>query len=220
MSLRIGGNCLVKGLKNQGVVVGITDDERHDSPVIEIQNGAEIELMLLSSDVILELCHISQPFLVWPVRMKSPVQNICCQVFWIGSLPCAAVVAVLDGRFNPFGSANAQHSFVVYRRIAEPFQIISYPPVSLVWLLVMNLLYQIPNTLILCGSLASVAGLPLVICGPGHPKNPALCVNGIVSFLVAISNCTVLAFLSYLPQRSLLSNSFTFFRRSRSIFSI
>ena len=43
-------------------------------------------------------------------------------------------------------------------------------------------------------------------------KDPALCVNGIVRFLVAISNHSVLSFLSYLSQRSLLSNSFTFFR--------
>lgn len=43
-------------------------------------------------------------------------------------------------------------------------------------------------------------------------KDPALCVNGIVRFLVAISNRSVLSFLSYLSQRSLLSNSFTFFR--------
>ena len=43
-------------------------------------------------------------------------------------------------------------------------------------------------------------------------KDPALCVNGIVRFLVAISNRSVLSFPSYLSQRSLLSNSFTFFR--------
>ena len=59
MSCWVGGNSFVKGLKNQGVAVGITDDERHDSPVVEIQNGAEIELVLLGSNVILELCHVS-----------------------------------------------------------------------------------------------------------------------------------------------------------------
>lgn len=114
MSLRIGGNSLVKGLKNQGVVVGITDDERHDSPVIEIQNGTEIELVLLGSDVILELCHVSQPFFVWFARIKLTLQNIRCQILRVGSLPCTAMVAVLDGRFNSFGSANAQHSLVIH----------------------------------------------------------------------------------------------------------
>lgn len=57
MSLWIGGNSLVKGLKNQGVA----NDERHDSPVVEVQNCAQIEFMLLRSDVILELHRISEP---------------------------------------------------------------------------------------------------------------------------------------------------------------
>lgn len=61
MGSRIGNHSPVEGFKSQGVVIGIADDERHDSPVVEIQNGAEIELALLGSDVILELCHISQP---------------------------------------------------------------------------------------------------------------------------------------------------------------
>ena len=38
MGVRIGCHCLVKGVKNQGVVVGIPDDEGYDAPVIEIQN--------------------------------------------------------------------------------------------------------------------------------------------------------------------------------------
>ena len=88
-------------------------------------------------------------------------------------------------RFNPFGPANSQHSLVVYRCVVEPFQIIPYSPVSLVRLLAVDLLYQVRNTLILCCSLASVAGLPLVICCPGHPKDLALCIDGIVKFLVA-----------------------------------
>lgn len=220
VSSRIGSYSLVEGVKNQSVVVGITDNERHDSPVEEVQNGTEIELMLLSFNVILELCYISQPLLVWLGRMEFPIQNICCQILWIGSLTCAAVAAVLNGRLNPFGPANSQHSLIIYRCIMESFQIIPYPPVSLVWVLTMDLLCQIRNTLIFYGSLASVSRLPLVICCPGHPKNPALCIDRIVKFLVTIPNCAVLTFLSYLPQRSLLSNFFTFFRRSRSIFSI
>lgn len=220
MSLWIGSYSLVKGLKNQGIVVGVTDEERHDSPVVEIQNGTEVEFVLLGSDVVLELCHVSQPFFVWFVCIKLTPQNICRQILRVGSLSCTAMVAVLNGRFDPFSPANAQYPLVAYRCLVEPLQIIPYPPVSLVWLLIMNLLYQIPNTLILCGSLASVAGLPLVIRRPGHPQNPASCIDGIVKFFVAIPDCTVLAFLPYLPQRSLLSNSFTFFSRSRSIFSI
>ena len=217
MGIRGGGHRLVKGIKDQSIVIRIPDDEGYDAPVVEIQNGAEIDLVFLCSYVILELCHVSQPFLVWLVRMKFPFQNILCQILWIGSLPCTAVVAVLDGGFNPFGTADPQHSLIVYRCIVEPFQIIPYPPVSLVRLLTMDLLYYVRNTLILCCSLAPVAGLPLVICCPGHPKDPALCVDGMVKFLVAIPNRTVLALLSYLSQRSLPSNSFTFFNRSRSI---
>lgn len=37
MGIRIGCHGPVKGLKNQGVVVGVPDDERYDAPVIEIQ---------------------------------------------------------------------------------------------------------------------------------------------------------------------------------------
>ena len=55
MGVRIGCHCLVKGVKNQGVVVGIPDDEGYDAPVIEIQNGAEIDLVFLRSNVILIL---------------------------------------------------------------------------------------------------------------------------------------------------------------------
>ena len=107
MGIRIGCHGPVKGLKDQGVVVAVPDDERYDAPVIKIQNSTEIDLVFLCSDVILELCHISQPFLVRLVRMKFPLQNILCQILWIGSLQCAAVIAVLDGGFNPFGPANS-----------------------------------------------------------------------------------------------------------------
>ena len=52
-------------------------DLKGDDPtVIQIQNGTQVYFMDLGAGVILELCHIRQPFLVRSVRMEVPVQVV------------------------------------------------------------------------------------------------------------------------------------------------
>ena len=97
MGVRGFCHSLVKGLKNQCVIVPFTNDEGHDTSVKEIQYRAEIELVDLKANIVLEFRHISQPLCIRPIRIKLPLQNILCQILRLRSLPCTAMVAVLDG---------------------------------------------------------------------------------------------------------------------------
>lgn len=150
MGIGIPCHSLVKGVKNQGVVIGIPDNKGYDAPVIEVQYGTEIDLVFLRANVILELCHIRQPFLVRLLRMKFSLQNIFCKILRIGCLPRTAMATVLDSRFDPSGTTDPQDSLIIHRRFMEPFQIIPDASVSFVWILLVDLLYQFRNTLILC----------------------------------------------------------------------
>lgn len=96
--------------------------------------------MDLHTFIPLEFRHIGQPLCVWLIRMKIPVQDILCQVLRIGSVARAAVVAVLNGRTNALGAAEAQNPLVIHTDTVVMFQIVPDTSVSFIRVLCMNLL--------------------------------------------------------------------------------
>jgi hypothetical protein len=68
------------------------------------------------------------------------------------------MVGILNGRLNTSGSADPQHSLIVYRRVMIAFQIVPEPPVPLIWALIVDRLNDFCNTLIFCPARALLAG--------------------------------------------------------------
>ena len=73
----------VNGFLDQRVIVCVPDNRRNNPAVTQIQDSAEIDLMYHWTNIILELGHIRQPFLVGPVRMELAVQNIFRRMLWV-----------------------------------------------------------------------------------------------------------------------------------------
>ena len=61
MGTGIGFHGPVKGLKDQGIIVTVTDHKGNNTTVIEIQDGTEIDLVYLDAFIPFELCYIGQP---------------------------------------------------------------------------------------------------------------------------------------------------------------
>ena len=64
MCIRIFPNSFIKRIKNQLVVVPVTNNAADDSPVTQIENRAQIELVDNRTFIPLELCYIGQPLFV------------------------------------------------------------------------------------------------------------------------------------------------------------
>ena len=84
MCIRITSDCFIKRFKYERIVVDVSDFERYDSPVIQVENGTQVDFFDLCADIILEFRNICQPFLVWSVCMKIPVKNILGSYFRCG----------------------------------------------------------------------------------------------------------------------------------------
>ena len=111
MGIRVGLHRLVKGLEYQRIIITVSDHISHDPPVIQVQNGAEVDLVDCNALIPLELSHIAQPLLVGLVCMKLPVQDILRSKLGILSRSGTAMVAVLDGRFDVPLAFDTSHLF-------------------------------------------------------------------------------------------------------------
>ena len=139
MCVRIGLHSLIKSLENQRVIVAFTKYIGHNTPVTEIQNGAQIELVNLASLVPLEFCYISEPLLIGLCGIKLPVQKIFGKILRVLRLSGAATVVIFHGRADIFDPADAEHPLVIDMDTAVMAQIVVEPPVSLVWAFGMEL---------------------------------------------------------------------------------
>lgn len=81
--VRIVSHGFVEGLVYQSAVICIPNDCRNDSTVIQVQDSTEIDLMYHWTNIILELGHIRQPFLIGPVCMELAVQNVFRRMLWV-----------------------------------------------------------------------------------------------------------------------------------------
>ena len=73
---RIFANCLLKCVKYQLVVIVSAYDVGDNRPIIEIEDGAQIELLNDRSFVPFEFCHVRCPLLVRSFCLKTPVKDV------------------------------------------------------------------------------------------------------------------------------------------------
>ena len=69
MGIRIGLNSLIKGLVNEWIIVSFAENIGHNTPVTEIQDGAQIELMYRKPSYhlnsVTSVSHFSFGFAAW-----------------------------------------------------------------------------------------------------------------------------------------------------------
>ena len=163
MRVRRSLHSLIKSLENQWIVVALIEHVRHNTPVTEIQNGAQIEFVNLGSLVPLEFCYISEPLLVGLCGIKLSVQKILGKILRIFCMSGAAMVVVLDRGADISDPADAEHPLVVDMDAAVMAQVVIEPSVALIRALLMDLFKLVCQTFILCGSPAQLAGIPFVV---------------------------------------------------------
>lgn len=95
VSIWIFQNSFIKRIKNQLVVVPVTNNIADDSPVTQIEDRTQIELVDNWAFIPLKLCHIGQPLFIWPSCPELPVQKILCCYLWVGSVFGAALLPEL-----------------------------------------------------------------------------------------------------------------------------
>ena len=217
MCIRIGLNCLVKGLENQWIVVALTEHIGHNTPIAEIQNGAQIEFVNLDPLIPLEFCHIGEPLLIRFCSIKLPVQKILGKILRVLSLSGTAVVVVLYRGTDISGSTDTKHSLVVDTDAVVMSQIVIEPSVPLIRTFRMDLLNLVCEAFIFYSPAALLSGSPFVVSRACHMKQLTGQLNGIPFFLVRLPDRSIDVTLSYFRKASLLSTSSNFFSRSRSI---
>ena len=154
LCVRIGLHRFVEGFENQRIIVAFAEYIGHNTPVTEIQNGAQVELVDLASLIPLEFCHISEPLLIGLCGIKLPVQKILSKILRVLRLSGAATVVIFHGRAYISGPADAEHPLVVDMDTAVMAQIVVEPPVSLIRAFLVKLFELLRKLLILRSPLA------------------------------------------------------------------
>ncbi len=80
MSIRVGFHSFVEGFVNKRVVITLAEHIRHNAPVVQVKDGAQIELVYRSPIIPLEFRYIGEPLLIGLVRVKLPVQDVLCNI--------------------------------------------------------------------------------------------------------------------------------------------
>ena len=111
MRVWLKGHSLVKSVHDKRIVIVIADLVSYDPAVIKIQDGAQVYLMNICADVILELSYISQPFLIRSIRVEIPVKVILRDVRRIITAFCAALRFPFDCRLDMFFPTNTYSFF-------------------------------------------------------------------------------------------------------------
>ena len=96
MGIRAGLYSLIKNFVDKRIIIAFAKRIRHDTPIIQVENGAEVELVYRNSFIPFELCYISQLFFVRFVRMELMVEDILCSI--LGILSPLALIPDLPDR--------------------------------------------------------------------------------------------------------------------------
>lgn len=96
MCIWVALNGLVKGLEHKRIVIVLTQRIRHNTPVIEVQNSTQIELMYLNALVQFEFRHISELLLIGLISVKLAAQQVFSKILRIFGLPGTNVVMDAD----------------------------------------------------------------------------------------------------------------------------
>ena len=138
MSARFQLHSSIKGVQDQRIVIVIPNYVGYDPAVIKIQNSTQIYFVNFDPDVILELCHIGEPFFVWCVSMKIPVKIVPCDVCRIIAAFSTVLRFPFDCRLDVFLSADPQDPFIIDTNFVVPVQLIPYSAVSHIRMLFMD----------------------------------------------------------------------------------
>ena len=120
MSARFQLHSSIKGVQDQRIVIVIPNYVGYDPAVIKIQNSTQIYFVNFDPDVILELCHIGEPFFVWCVSMKIPVKIVPCDVCRIIAAFSTVLRFPFDCRLDVFLSADSQDPFIIDTNFVVP----------------------------------------------------------------------------------------------------
>ena len=93
--IRIFQNSFIKRVKNQLVVISVTNNIADDSPVTQIENRTQIELVDNWTFIPLELRYIGQPLFVGMPRPEFPVQTILCCYLQVRSISGTTLLSEL-----------------------------------------------------------------------------------------------------------------------------
>ena len=205
MGFRVGLNSLVKSLVDKGIIIALADHIGHDTPVIEIQNGAQIELVYSNPLIPFELSHIGKPFLIGLCSIELAVQKVLSNMLGILGPPGTATPIVFHSGPNIPGPADTQHSFIIDMDTIVVTQIVIESSVALIWAFLVDLLDPVCQTLVLYSSAARFSQGPFMVGRTGHMEQSASRFNGIPLLLVAFFDCHINMALSYFRETYLLS---------------
>ena len=162
---RVSSYGLIECVEDKWVVIAITDHIGDDSPVIEIKDRAEVNLVLIFVFIIpLEFSDICKPLFVGLVCCELSVQDVLCDELRIICLTCTSEISVLDRGLDVSGSADPECSLVIYLDAMPAVQVIVDPSVSFGRIFMMDLLHLFGYEHILSDSFADISAQPLVIC--------------------------------------------------------
>ena len=198
VGIRICFHCLVKGLKNKRIIITVTNNEGNNATVIQIQNGAQIDFVDISSFVPFELRHIGQPLLVGCLGMEITVQYILCNILRVLGPSCTAVVAVLDGGLDVFLATDPQHPFVVNVDAVVMTKIIVDAAISFVGAFHVDLLDLFCKCLVFCRSGAFLAGQPAIIRCSGYLQHRTSFFDCVAAFFTMLLDSFIEMALPYL----------------------
>lgn len=173
MSIRICFHCFVKGFIHEWVVIMLTQYIGHNTPVTEIQDRAQIELVYRGPLIPFELGYISKPLLVWPVRMELAVQKIFGNILRIFGPPGTATGLVFHSRAYIPGPADTQHTLIINMDTIVVAQIVIKPPVTFVRVLQMDFFNLIRQSLVFLSPAAQVPRGPFMVSRTSNMEQTA-----------------------------------------------
>ena len=138
--IRIFQNSFIKRVKIQLVVISVTNNIADDSPVTQIENLTQIELVDNWTFIPLELRYIGQPLFVGMPRPEFPVQKILRCYLWVRSIFGTALLSEFYGRLDMKHPAEMQNPLIAGQNIVVLLQIITDAAMSFIRMLLINLL--------------------------------------------------------------------------------
>ena len=148
VSLRLSNYGGDEGIKDEFVVVVVAKGEGDNSPVIEVQDGAEIELVYYGPHIVFELSYICQPLSVGCVGVETAPQVVLCHILWRCRAPGTTMPSELDGGLDVEYTVDAQDSFIIDVDIMVPVQLIPYPAISHIRVGIMDFLHLFRDALV------------------------------------------------------------------------
>ena len=144
----------------------VEDRLRQERVLLERIAALSASYIVLYTIVILELCHISKPFLVRCVSMKIPVQIVLCDMYRIIAVPSATLRLPLNRRLDMLFSADSKDPLIIDIDIVMPFQFVPYSAISHIRMSLMDGLDFFCNLLVPLLAITDRIFQPTVISSP------------------------------------------------------